>query len=105
MNEVGLCENGITVKVIRESTGLQLLVTASDHPGAVACFPTHESLLAGVTKGYSYQVASPEGSLTVSSDEDTVSLSFDGGAIGRKKCRVNKHEFERAIHDLHNSDV
>jgi len=102
MKEIDLCQNGMTVKLIKRTGGLQLTVTTSDHPEAIACFPTEAALLVGVANGYSYQVASPEGSLTVSANAGMVSLSFDGGAIGTKRCRIDRHEFERAVHDLHN---
>lgn len=101
MDEVNLCENGMRVRILKQPSGLRLLVSASESPEPLASFPTNESMLAGVANGYSYQVASADGSLTVSSDKGDVSFRFDGGRAGQKRCRIARHEFERAIHDLH----
>jgi hypothetical protein len=101
MEEIGLCENGIVVKVVRQPSGLKLLVTENPSHETLATFPTHASFLTGVISGYSYQVASPEGSLTVSSDGSNVSICFDARAKGQRRCRIPRHEFEQAVHDLH----
>jgi hypothetical protein len=99
MKTIDICKGAIIVQVVQERSGLKLVVKTSGSDASEASFPTDLTLLAGVTRGYSYQVASPTGSLTISADDSLVSLQFDKGK-GATKCRIEREGYEAAIRDL-----
>jgi hypothetical protein len=94
-----LCRNGFTVHVEREQNGFLLTVhIQGEHSQSV--FPTDAALLAGVVNGYSYQVAGPQGGLTLSNSGDAIAICFEDNRAPSHRCLVPRADFDLALRGL-----
>ncbi|HWD38444.1 MAG TPA: hypothetical protein VG944_06320 [Fimbriimonas sp.] len=103
--EVEVCREAMTVSLVRDAGGVFIRVALPDSDGSSALFPTNTSILHSFTKGFSYQVASSEGSLAVSWDDPCVVFRFESTGLSAKRCRIEKAVFEESLSRFSSSTV
>ena len=100
MKEYEICEGPIVITVVVEGDASRIQVIDPDNAETPALFPTDLSLLAGVANGYSYQVGFSNESLTMSLENEIVSMRFIGKDRAAKTCRVERDQFEQKVNAI-----
>ena len=97
MKEVELTD-GDVILVLTTHEGDGTFIHLRDLQGAVvASFPVNPAILRSVASGYSYQIASTEGSLMASLEDGKVGFRFDDRNGQGRRWKLERQVFEQSL--------